>query len=440
MLSLPYNANRYYLSGMDWIIGSLNNYMLSTGAAGNHSSLVIKLRGHIPESDLRGRLETVVEKLPLLSGRLKRDFINLAPYWFPRGGMKPDFQIVSAESDSGLREILEQRLNRPFQNNEPGIAFLLVKSEKRDILVMTFDHQLLDARGAELLSRLFSDKYEGATLDKQIESVKTTDAPELREWSAKFAAGRHIQRKIIEMTKKTGCHSPMRGRVGRLSETPKLKAEFHSFDSDSTSKIEADAEKTAGYMMETVYLLAVAAISFHKTVCGNEAEWFFVPVPIDLRKQSKSTFRGLLFNHFSFLFFHFEVRPDSSVETIVRELRGQLLAQIAEEFPERMVAAAYLGRIFPFPLIRRFMRLPFDGKMATFVFANVGNGAAAEKISGVEVETIQHMPGIPSPPGVGIFFSRHSGCLNLTVTSDENNLPPKLGESLLGKITKSLAV
>jgi hypothetical protein len=436
MPSLPYSEKKRYLSGVDWIIGALNDYMVSTGAAGNHSSLIFTLDSRLPSEALRARIAKVFEKLPQLHGESKRDFANLAPFWRP--GASADeaefpFETLSADSDAELDVILRKTLNRPFRGGNEHLAFFQIGRGDNDILVMTFDHRILDARGAETFSRLLSE--DGL---KSADGVKTTAAPELRNWAAKFAAGRDVQRKIIKMTKTAGCHAFMDGRVGGMIERPLLNSVFRTFSADETRGIEAASERSAGFMMETVHLLAATALAFHKNSSPRDGKWFFVPVPIDMRERGGDPFENLLFNHFSFLFFHFEVTPESSLDSLAREIRGQLLAQVAEEFPEKMVAASRLGRIFPFWLIRRFMGLPFDGKMASFVFANVGESSAAENLMGVKVKSITHMPRIPSPPGVGVFFSRYGRKLNLTVTADEANLGAEFARATAGKISDLL--
>ncbi|MCK5845297.1 MAG: hypothetical protein KAG97_11360, partial [Victivallales bacterium] len=298
-MNLPYNSERYYLSGMDWIIGALNDYMLSTGAAGNHSSLIITLAGHIPERIITSRIIEALTEIPLLSGRLKRDFANLAPFWKPgkAGGERGAvLETVPAESDAELSEILAERLNRRFQKDDEHIAFLLVRKSDHDVLIMTFDHRILDARGAESFLHLLAD---GGL--ESVGRIKTTDAPELREWSAKFAAGREIQREIIRMSKLNGCRAFMDGRVGRLANRPELKTAFQALTESETSKFDTVSERIAGYMMETVYLLAVSALTLYKLGGSREREWFFVPVPIDLRGRGGDPLRETLFNHFSFL-------------------------------------------------------------------------------------------------------------------------------------------
>ena len=440
MPALPYSKKRYYLSGIDWLIGALNSYMSSTTSAGNHSTLILELEKKLDETSLRNRLDIICASIPILSGRIVRDLINLCPYFKPSAtkGEKYDFQTLSISSCDELHDTYQAALNRPFSTKNCYLSFTLIACEARTFLVMTFDHRILDARGAELFLNLLSGKSD-EELQKRVQSIKICDAPQLKQWSDKFESGRTVQRKIISLTKE-GCFTPSKFTMKTIPKStgPNLIPDFKLFSINETSDIAAQSEKTAGFMMETPYLLAVTAMAMFQTADVRENLKYFVPVPIDMRakgEEEKRTFG----NHLSFLFFYFEITPDSTLEELICEIRKQLFTQIAEEFPENMIKAAYPGRIFPLWFLRKVMRFPFNGKMSSFVFANVGTTSfSTENIMEVPVKHLQHMPRIPTPPGVGIFFNRYRNQLNLTVTSDKNALSDGFGNRLKNKITNTL--
>ena len=441
MPALPYSKKRYYLSGIDWIIGALNSYMCSTTAVGNHSTLILELDGAFKESVFTERLDFICSAIPMLSSVIARDCINLAPYFRasnPKGRLY-DFHSSVFTDNRDLDEACHAVLNRPFSNRKRYLSFSLFSTPDRHLLLMTFDHRILDARGAELFLNLLSEQSQ-EDLQNTLREVKVVDTPQLREWTRQFEAGRTVQRKIITLTEQ-GCFSPAKFTMTNIPKnySADLLPSFHSFSPKERIEIEKQSEKAAGFMMETPYLLAVAAMAVFKTSDCTETKDFFVPVPIDMRQKGEGVKRTFC-NHLSFLFFYFQVRPDMALEELVAVIRRQLFTQIAEEFPENMIKAAYPGRIFPFWLIRKFMRFPFDGKMSSFVFANVGGTSFnAGNILGIAVKTLQHMPRIPTPPGVGIFFNQYREQLNLTVTSDQNALSDKFGEKLKESIVKTLA-
>ena len=79
--SLPYSPARRYLTGIDWIIGSLNRDARRHGGAGAVSQVILTLNGRLCEKTLNATLELVGGRFPLIQGRVARDWLNLAPYW-----------------------------------------------------------------------------------------------------------------------------------------------------------------------------------------------------------------------------------------------------------------------------------------------------------------------------------------------------------------------
>jgi hypothetical protein len=141
MPALPYSKKRYYLSGIDWIIGLLNSYMCSTTVSGNHSSLILHLERAVTEEDLKSRIDLIYNELPILSGCLSRDLLNLAPYWkVPRASLKNyDLKVLKIDSDDTLDESLTSILNSPFSSGNTYLSFTLLKSKTEHFLLMTFD-------------------------------------------------------------------------------------------------------------------------------------------------------------------------------------------------------------------------------------------------------------------------------------------------------------
>ncbi len=440
MPALPYSKKRYYLSGIDWLIGTINDYMLSSTHAGNHSTLVLELSKTISKDDLCCSLEKIYSFLPVLSGMTARDLINLAPYWKVPSGSSNNYDIEEFElcSEGNFDEELIAVLNRPFSSSKTYLSFTLLNSQSKKNLLMTFDHRILDARGAELFLDLLSSRTDEELIFR-ISEIKTTDSPHLKEWGEKFAAGRTVQRKIIAFSKE-GCFSNSKYNMKNLPASKKanLKPAFGHFSKSETSTILKDAEGKAGFMMETPFLLSLTALAFHEITNYGKSAKYFVPVPIDMRTKGEEAKRTF-FNHLSFLFFYFEITPETTVDDLICEIRKQFFSQIEEGFPEEMIKAAYPGRIFPFLLLKWAMKLPFDAKNCSFVFSNVGTSSFNnDNILGSKVNNIHHMPRIPTPPGTGIFFNRFDDKMNLTVVSDQNVTDDNFGEELKSRIVDKI--
>ncbi len=443
-MRLPYFKNRRYLSGIDWLIGAMDHHSRMSTSVGNHSTLIVELSSAISAEALRERLASLHERLPELTGRVARDIFNLAPYWkTAKSAPPPPVKQVDVPDQAAFRGLLDKTLNRPFKDRRGHIRFLIAKREYAgDALLMTFDHKLLDARGAELFLNLLSG--DELTALESATAASVPSSPELHHWTAQFEAGRAVQRKLIAASKEE-CFGAKHAEVTAGEQQPEstLHAEFAKFNPDTTEKISLAAEKHAGFMMQTPFLLALAATAFQRAAAPGKQIKLFVPVPIDTRPRSPAP-EILLFNHISFVFFHFDVGPDIPLEKVCREIRGQLMGAMAEEFPSAMELGTRPLRIFPRPLLARAMNLPFNGDVCSLAFANVGKCSGPGEILSVPVESVRHMPRTPSPPGIGVFFNHDSGSLRATITADSKmfgtDFPGKMLDSLRRTIDDTLHI
>jgi hypothetical protein len=191
-------------------------------------------------------------------------------------------------------------------------------------------------------------------------------------------------------------------------------------------------------MMETPFLLAASAMALRNASAPDASIRCFVPVPIDTRKRPPAP-KETFFNHHSFVFFHFDVEKGASIRDVSLTVRGQLREAIADGFPEAMEAAARPLRIFPRFIMSKAMDLPFNGKICSFAFANVGASAAPKEILGVRIKSLRHMPRTPSPPGLGIFFNSFGGGLNATLSADTALWPAETAEKTIKELERALS-
>ena len=421
-MKLPYFKKRYYLSGIDWIISAIDYYMQKTSSAGNHSTLFIELDQPVSETALKSRLEEIFSLLPILNAWQGRDVFNLAPYWkiSKKYPLLPVIKTDHFAAPEDLDRIINQTINAPFRSLRDHLFFTIITG-KQPALLMTFDHKLLDARGAEILLNLLTSDH--GKLIETISKIKTSDSPKLKDWKKKFAAGRDIQRHFMKLSQKKyismSQHSikapPEKGETELTSFTV-------SFSEKQTSEIKAAAEKKAGYMMETPYLLAVTAFAVHSVIAPEQEANYSVPMPIDIRKTGTELQR-MLFHHLSFMFLDIKIGKASKLADIISEVRNAIFHNVENELPEKLLKATRLTRISPLPILKHFMKLPMDGKVASFAFANVGESPEpVADILSSKIKGIYHLPRIPTPPGIGIFFYRRSGVMNFTITWDKNTV------------------
>ena len=139
---------------------------------------------------------------------------------------------------------------------------------------------------------------------------------------------------------------------------------------------------------------------------------YLIPVSIDARPNDLVR-KEILFNHFSFFLFRITMQEATSFQLVLNSIKEQMYSQIKIRLPQAIKEASFLMRIAPLPFIDPILKIMSKGNTASFSFAFVGEGAyASTSFLQIPVKNIFHLPRVPSPPDLGIFFNQYQGKLN----------------------------
>ena len=404
-----------YLTGIDWIIHSIDYAGKAQFEIGNLSCVVIELRAEPNSRIIDITLRKFLQNFPLINGLPGRGF-NLCPYWkiYPQSKMLPcKVDVIRLEDDANPLLLLEAALNKPFQNKREHLKFTIIHSGKHGFLSMTFDHRILDARGSEAFLDLFQRFYQNEVLPQ----ISFDEPAHLDHWKEKFIAGRQVNRVFLDLAKKTPriLPTPLRSRL--------CKFRVIEFDSLQAGRFTDDAYTQAGYLMLMPYALAKSVEIMHRIfeVRKIPGLTYIIPVSIDSRQHQVSS-GELFFNHLSFFFFKIQAESVTSFPLLLAQIKEQMYEQVKSGFPEAVKRVTFLLRIAPLPLVNLFMHYMSRKHIASFCFSFVGSAYNAEKFAQNEVRNIFHLPRVPNPPGVGIFFNQFNGRLNATLSYFEGVL------------------
>lgn len=412
---IPSSKSKRYLSGSDWVISALDYLLKTETCAGNMSQVVLVLDSVIDGAVLKSRLKQFMGQFPIVQGRITRDFFNLAPYWrIPKKAENNlNFNSHNFTDTEELLALLAECVNKPFKTDSDHLAFHLIQIGKRNsYLVMTFDHRLLDASGAESFLELFQ-QYFGNNNDSEISKGISLTAPaHLSKWMKKFLAGRNVNRKIVSLSKNPPEVLPI-----PLYKNKGFKFKLISFNQQETQTIYDNAYKEAGYLMEMSYLLSVVTQAVHELFKkrGLLANNYLVPVSIDMR-TSEDIKQELFFNHVSYLFFQAQSDIIDNQKELINSIKMQMYEQVKSGIPRDIIEASHLTRIAPLPFLKKIIDIPLKGKIATFIFSHVSKNLLSLCIMGAKIENVFHMPRVPVPPGLGFFSNYFNGRLNLVIS------------------------
>ena len=441
MVHIPFSSNKRYLTGIDWVIHALDYMTRQVTGVGNISQVVLEIEGALVEDKFRKSLTSFVEKHPIVNGWPVRDY-NLAPYWeIPHPGqIRPlsfnVFQLGDSQNNDNAFSILEQSVNMPFKSVHEHLAFHFLYGAEKSFLAMTFDHRLFDACGAEAFLSVFQQELEeGGNCSQNISFVEPAH---LCDWRDKFKAGKLVNRVFLRLAENA---PPRVLPLPTEDNNRNFKFKLISFNEQQTNAIIEAINKEAGYLMLMPYVLAVSVQVLHKifTTRGIKSGDYIVPVSIDMRTPEKAQ-QEMFFNHMSFFLFRIKAEEVDSFSAVLETIKQQMYDQVKSGLPRDISQAAFLTRIAPLPLLSYLIRVHLKGEIASFCFAHVGEASYAfPRFMENKINNIFHMPRLPIPPGLGIFFNQFQGKMNVILSYIEGILSDDETEAIVNNLQKMLA-
>ncbi|VGO12045.1 hypothetical protein PDESU_00594 [Pontiella desulfatans] len=384
--------------------------MRHTGGVGNASQIVLQLSGMLDEGLFSAAVREFAKAFPVLDGRESR-MGSVLPFWrMPRKPEPPQIRVdVHRIKATAVFQTLEALVNTPFRSRNEYVVFhLLYPSEGGCLVALTFDHRLLDARGAEqfllLLSRFFSGEVALGAIDAMPDpSPQGLVAPIKEGISSARCVGETVHRNVIGS-----------GMI-RLDEGGKAKGNrgrflLHTLTEQETSDWLGRVDRDAGYLMFMPYALAAASTAFGKIAALKKRSGsFIVPCTTDLRPTGLS-WKNTFFNHCSIFFFKVDAAVANDRAELIARFKSQFFNQTKAGFPRQFERFMALMRLVPLPL--------FEGlnawNHASFSLGSVGKSLfEGETFCGHAIKKLYHMPLIPPQVGLGFFFSQINGRLTL---------------------------
>ena len=218
---------------------------------------------------------------------------------------------------------------------------------------------------------------------------------------------------ILSLAKSDMAHLPI---PQKLKGRP-YRVKVLCFDKGESTLIMDRAYSEAGYLMVLPLLLAASVQAMQRLMSSLGIEGgkeYIVSVSLDDRKGASHE-EQLFFNHLSYLFFRIDSKQATSMRAAIASIKKQMFDQVKAGMPNHINEASMLMRVLPLEALKVVMRLPMVGKMGSFCFSHVGEPLKPlDRFMEAKVVNLIHMPRVPIPPGMGIFFTQFNGRLNLS--------------------------
>ncbi len=286
----------------------------------------------------------------------------------------------------------------------PALALDLVRhADGTRHLVYSWNHALMDARGAELILRHLN----AGPAVKDPPALDDLINPAQQEWNlSKWWNSVKLARSSMEWLRKSGSEPLFTLMPGLHPAGPcRGQCRLLSFSEAETERIGARCQSLNAAFRRSNFYLAATIRAVHTVAVGrgNKDGAYLVPVPHDMRRRGAN---GPIFsNQLSILFHRIEPRQAASLSEIIAELTRQMMNQIRDRFPEACMAALDMFKPMPLDYYVRHLGQPTRGKFASLCFSDSGETCAGmSDMLGGRIQEVTHLVPTWRPPGLTVLF------------------------------------
>ncbi len=420
---MPELPRQIPLAGGDYFMHSQDARMRDAGLPGNICRVALRLDGGLDPEALRRRIESSPVFGWLARMHITRPWQVAPPTWRATASPRAFFQVHPPNGSHGEvlgavpREIGQREMHAA---RGPSLAIDLVgHSNGSQDLILSWNHALLDARGAEFILRhLYSGPApdDSSTLESLINPDQTSFG--FSKWWNSLGRAR-LSLNWLKASGKPPLFSLM--PEAAPASAPKNHSRLLLFTSEEAARIDARCKSLNAAFRRSHFYLAASLRAVHEVALrrGKADSAYLLPVPHDKRRRGA---KGPIFsNHLSILFYRIEAHQATNLSAVIEELTKQMMEQIRTQFPECCMAALDMFKPLPLNLYLYQLGKPSQGKFASFCFSDSGETCAGIRdVMGAKIQSVVHMVSTWRPPGLTVLFWSYAGrpCAQLSYTDD----------------------
>lgn len=443
--------NLHVLNAPDRLMCVCHQGLRALGHAGFSCQSHIWLDGRLDVDRLQASLARLARRHPVVTGRIvaasqASPSIYGGTAWIGGGGSaKVRVHTLRDNNESSVLHLAETLLAEPWDLDKVDpIAFhLLRRPSGRDVLILQWNHALMDGKAPELvlaeLNRLTAATE--SEIDTELQIDRTVDAGEIavvlqrHPRMRRFKAAARIVTSHIRM--------PVRSITLEPPSKPRwvfqpIRIAVRTLDTDATAQLSVRVRQLCGLHNLTPAILAsvyrvIARLSPRPT---TPRSIFRTDVPLNLRTPRAT---GPIFRNFmSFISLHATVGELSNRDELTRLLHRRMRDELARSADiGNLVMMNWMSRrprMLHKHLLRRMQKYPL-----TLGFGFLGPlTAGLDNVLGVPIERFYTLNMAMSPPGMTLQANVCHGRLNLAATYIEAVVPDARADAFLDGVVEDL--
>lgn len=396
--------NRITLNGVDYFLLQLDRLMWQSSGKRNVCTFVVELPKPLTLAELQQQLTQRPAYQWLCRLRLRQGLpFSLAKWVYQPNAELPPINEYSLATEAALANNL---LSTSLDINRQS-AFkidLLHRANGGSVLIFTWHHALMDARGGEAFIHYLG--LAELTQPEWLAEAKTKLPLKVR---ADIASA---MKQFLYDTSRL----PLLSLYQKTTVKPQTCYKVLAFSTEQTQRIHQQAKQhDAGFLVSAFYLAATTyAVTQVQKQRGRIEGDVLVPVPLDQRKRGKPGV--VLSNQVSFLFYRIPNAVLNDVPACTAALIDQMKTLMRNDNPAHYTIMLDFLRRLPSFFYRMMLKAPTKGLMASFFYSDTGDSLPnIAELFGQTVRSAIHYPPNTYPPGVTFIFSRYQGALQVTL-------------------------
>ena len=381
---------------------------------GHNTLLVVECDGPIESDRIARAWDRFLDVCPWPAARLRRPFPWGKLHWTAgaRASLaRPPLRRATITARAQLQRELTTELNIALAPRREAPARMLVVDDESahptpsSVLVLTWFHPLMDARGGENLLTHLNE------LDHHVDTTPRGDSPTafVSEGDRRSLLQRsRIARSSLEYLRTLAPVPPV--SAGGLPRPPGRAC----FRRQSLIAPYPTDQRAAQEICWRVALVGKAMSELWRRRNLDDVPCL-LPISVDVRPKGElgPTFGNQLAFHFA----RFRSSETADVPALARMLRRQMADAVRDgQIEATQVAMEFLHYR---PLSRMLQVLPWTvgGELFSFNCADLADWPnALAECFGRKVVNAYHIPVVPPRPGIGVFFNRCAGRNNIVVS------------------------
>jgi hypothetical protein len=417
------------LNGADCFLLQLDHLMWSSSQQRNVCTFMLTLEQRIELETLSHILSTNLAYQWVCGLRLKKGLpFTLAKWVFDEQAKPNEINQHQLENSNTVPDsLLATNLNL---NRQAAFKVDLVQlpNKSGSLLVFTWHHVLMDARGGESFIRYLGTLQPSEPKDWV---AKKTDRLTLKERADIAQAMKQFLYDTSEL--------PLLSLYQKPSSKPVLRYRTLSFTQQQSQRINEQATTQGAGFLQSVFYLAstactVASIQQQRSPIKED---MLIPIPLDRRLRGAQT--PIIGNQVTFLFYRLPKQLLQNTQACTAELIHQMKQLMRSDNPNHYVIMMDFLRRIPGLFYRMMLKAPTKGLMASFFYSDTGDLLLnCDRLFGGSIKKAVHYPPNLYPPGMTFVFSRFKGCLQLTFAYMESVINEQEVEQLLSELSAVL--